>query len=226
MYPKWLAKGLMNFETYGYACCGIYLEQGEIGWADQNGYRIFGIADLHREALYAVTTELIRTLCAPYTVFTFLPVDACEKKGMEQVRFGVDLTGFGENQKAWERSRKFWNGLFIRAYAPLPEHAEKQSALAWLEKSRAESVFEICTTFAAVPSGRGRNDGFAGFLNGYSLNLFLPNGLTQTEHWRLQTVIASVLERLEVDAEWYVDGKNTDAAKFIIDDTVLRHELR
>ena len=233
MYPKWLAKAIVatNGVAQATGMKHAYVVR------EKNLYRVFGIADLHREKLLGLAMKLLTDFSAPFGVITSFPRDGLpyvtrgenlrfrlEWQGavlVEDERFSVASFGarcdllneIGCDVRTWSKHRRIWDGMHMELFPRefLPE--DPNAALDWWHAGEQEPALTLATEFYSMPPGmpgqENRQPLFCA-LSVFCLYVKLPTESPQSVARKLEEGLASALSELDLEAEWYVTGKLPD----------------
>ncbi|MBQ3055413.1 MAG: hypothetical protein IJC88_04840 [Oscillospiraceae bacterium] len=230
MYPKWLAKLIVA--TNGFAeATGMkhaYVVR------EKNVYRVFGIADLHREKLLSLAMRMLCEFSAPFGVITSFSRDPepvltpeeklrfrLEREGavlVEEDRFSVASFGarrdileeIGHDVTAWGKNRRIWDGMYMELF---PRECFPNDPLSRWKAGNWEPELTLATELYHMPPGlpgQSRREPLFCALSVFCVSVKLPHGSSPRVAQGLEHWLATALSELDFSAEWYVTGKLPD----------------
>ena len=245
MYPKWMAKWDLTMSGSKEFLRTIYV------WKDakkltphtKETYRIYGVAELHAEAFYALLMKFLRDFAASFdTVMRFdgetciipwlnapilkrLDEIGCEKYvGKREVVFfshGVPhelLDLFGGDVKTWKKNQWIWNELMVDLFpnGALPDGTAAALAV-WNERHPCPAL-QLKIEFRGFPRRCGlpyRYDRLR--LTKFCLYAAFPHGSSDADEQAFEGWLATVCSDLGINAEWYVTGNRPESADAFFD---------
>lgn len=201
---------------------------------EQNLYRVFGIADLHREKLLALAMRMLCEFSEPFGVITSFSRDPepvltaeeklrfrLEREGtvlVEEDRFSVASLGarrdileeIGRDMKAWSRNRRIWDGMHLSLFAR--EQFPEDPLSRWKDRECSPAL-ELATELFHMPPGmpgQERKQPLFCALSVFCVYVKLPHDSSESVNRALEEWLATVLSELDFSAEWYVTGKLPD----------------